>query len=501
MLQSRVAEWALALAVLALGLGVAFFYLPHNHDSLWLIIGAERLLSGGVMPTDVYELNPPSVFVPYLLPAMIGGLEARTAYFIYVLEALAIITLCWRLMVPSLNKWWPQNWQAIGNVAVLAALVLGAGYGFGQRDHVGFILILPFLLWLAATAGQGRPINGYTLTMIFLAACGVVLKVHLVLPVALLLAAELITTRNIKLALQPALWAFGAIGLVLAATVLLAYPEWWGIAQDAMALYGGSNAPMDELLTGYMGRFGAALLVLVFLPKATSGSAFREAAPYLLFAAFGALLSGFVQGKGWTYHFLPFLMIFLPLTILVFTHLWQSARIMAAIVVVLALWGAQIPVRDYIGMAPFNRAESDLTQILNAKGTQQNVLALSTSVGAGIGSVVRAGHLWASRSSGQWLAPGLMQFEIDGADHALLETYRAKVFGDVVEDIARTHPDIIAVEVETLYPHRPEGGYYPFAAYYANMQVFMDALEGYDVIHDGPEWAVFERKAEGPATP
>lgn len=497
----RALDWGLVLALLALSFGAAFFYLPHNHDSLWLIIGAERLLSGGVMPTDVYELNPPSVFVPYILPALFGGLDARAAYLAYVVEALALITLCWRLMLPSLSAWWPQGWARFGNVAVLAVLVLGAGYAFGQRDHVGFILILPFLLWLVATAGQARPLNPRTLFMIFLAACGVVLKVHLVLPLILVLAVELISTRNIKLAVQPALWVFGLMGLALGGAVLLAYPEWWGIAQDAMALYGGSNAPLDELLAGYMGRFGGALLVLVLLPKAVSQRTFKDAVPYLLFAAFGALLSGFVQGKGWSYHFIPFLMLFLPLTLLVFAHLWQGARVMSFIVVALALWATQIPVRDYVGMAPFLRAENDLTKILNEKDKPQNVLALSTSVGSGVGSVVRAGHLYASRSSGQWLAPGLMALEMANGDAALRAQYRAKVFGDVADDIARTQPDIVAVEVETLYPKKEGGGRYPFAAYYFTSEVFLTALEGYDVIHDGPNWAVFERKAEGTNAP
>ncbi|MGB1088543.1 MAG: hypothetical protein ACPG06_09245, partial [Alphaproteobacteria bacterium] len=156
-------EWGGIALLLIGGFAIAYFYMPHNHDSLWLLIGAERLLSGGIMPTDVYELNPPSVFAPYVLPALLAGKDMGLAYLFYVVEALGVILLCWWLMLPALNKWWPTEWTHVGRLIgrwlILAVLVFGAGYGFGQRDHLGFVLILPFLLWLVTGVGEARAVD------------------------------------------------------------------------------------------------------------------------------------------------------------------------------------------------------------------------------------------------------------------------------------------------------------------------------------------------------
>ena len=170
-------HWLLALLP-ALPFLVSALLPPLNHDVAAVLNFSGRWLDGERLYADLIDVNPPLIFILNLLPAAMGEwlpVNPVTALVLCVLGLMGgSFALCWRLL-PRLGL--PPVMRVVA-AGTLPITMLGAGYDFGQREHLMLIAALPYLVLAALRAEGGRAPPGLTLGVALLAAAGFALKPH-----------------------------------------------------------------------------------------------------------------------------------------------------------------------------------------------------------------------------------------------------------------------------------------------------------------------------------
>ena len=127
---------------------------PLNHDVAAILDFTQRWIGGEALYSRLLIPDPPLIFVLNLLPAYVGkhtGLDAILALQLCVLFYGAVV---WWLTV-RLRRHSEEGPIERYFLDVAPVLVLvGAGYDFGQREHLMVLGALPYL-FLATRRAQG----------------------------------------------------------------------------------------------------------------------------------------------------------------------------------------------------------------------------------------------------------------------------------------------------------------------------------------------------------
>ena len=148
----------LALTLIA---GVAYLTaVPLNHDVGWYLFLSERVVDGADLYTDIFDINAPFVtyfVVPAVWVSRAIGTPLVPTFYLYVTTLLAGgLTLSWALLLqlkdayPALRP--ERMFLALAFVSFVLPLPI-----FGQREHLLFVFVTPYLL-AAAIRAERRPI-------------------------------------------------------------------------------------------------------------------------------------------------------------------------------------------------------------------------------------------------------------------------------------------------------------------------------------------------------
>ncbi len=179
---------------------------PLNHDVAWLLEATRRWVGGATLYRDVVEINPPLIFIEYLVFS--GGILTKYAL---------IAGVCFAILISS---FWVLRWRGPG-LLVSLALTLTATLDFGQRDHLALIFLVPFLLAPSGLSRRERIALGVW------AFLGLGLKPHFLLIPAAFVASQCYLAKSFKPAFTAQNWTIGALCLVWPATVALIWPQYF----------------------------------------------------------------------------------------------------------------------------------------------------------------------------------------------------------------------------------------------------------------------------------
>jgi hypothetical protein len=264
------------------------------------------MLDGARFGRDIVDVNPPLIWFVSLPAAWLvnlGLLTESEALRVYVwILCTASLLLCFRLLRPL---------RLAGEVAESAALLMGAafamallsGAAFGQREHLAFLLGLPYCM-LTATRLREDEISSLPLTIV----CGVLAGVafafkpwFLAVPLLLELAL-LVRSRSLHAVWRAETVSLAATLLVYLLAVIVFAP---GYIVDVVPMGVATYWAYDGSLPAWIHwrtPATAALLALAFLAVARRCPAHAVA----LGAAFaGFSFSHWAQGKGFAYHAYP----------------------------------------------------------------------------------------------------------------------------------------------------------------------------------------------------
>jgi len=311
----------------AITVGVLFFLLLHllvvfprliNHDvGVFLELGY-RLIDGERLYVDYEENDFPAIHYISAVPTAIAKALDISPY-------LPFVSLIWLGSLASIlysghqarRLGVPQAAAFIQIAMTIYTVLFYLDFTWGQREHIFLILYMPWLI-MRLIRYQGGKVVPITALLIGLGAgLGVSIKPYFTVIAVLPELYLLLSTRQFRQIIR---WEILGVALVAIAHVLYfaLQPEVWAafqqMTQRLLAGYGAFGSPsLVELLILcllYAGRAWGVLFVLTpflgwlfFRRWRTNLSTTTFAFAY---AALGAMLALFLQGKGWGYHSLPF---------------------------------------------------------------------------------------------------------------------------------------------------------------------------------------------------
>jgi hypothetical protein len=273
---------------------------PLNHDVAANLDFSQRWIGGEALYSRLQDPNPPLIFVLNLLPAYVGahtGLDAIPALQLCILLLGAV---AWWLVLCLLRHGKEGSIERVFLSAAPVFVLVGAGYDFGQREHLMAIGALPYLVLAARRADGEAGAHRYTIAV--LAALAFALKPYfLVIPA--LVEMYLLLVRGWRLSMRdPIPWAMAAVWVIYAASLPLLFPDYLDVMLPLISVaYLGGNSLLQTVLVPRMAIALAILIPLLW-------RAFRERSALvktLGLAAVGAAVSGLIQRKGWSYHIAP----------------------------------------------------------------------------------------------------------------------------------------------------------------------------------------------------
>lgn len=263
-----------------------------------MLDAARRMLGGERLYADLIDLNPPFVFwlsEPAVLASRLG-LHAADAFRVLVLGILAgMLALAWPLtrQAPALRLGF-----------VLFALALPLGH-FGEREHLIFGLILPYVALAAARAEGENPSRRLAIAAGIAAGIALAIKPPAALAPLLITAWPALRERSLRPFLRPEQWAALATLLVALGLLLAFAPAYLDAVRAFGPLYAEfSRGTLRQLLLRDIYSLSVWLALVVTIVGIGSVAPWRRLM-VLALASGGFLAAAAAQGKGFGYHYFP----------------------------------------------------------------------------------------------------------------------------------------------------------------------------------------------------
>jgi hypothetical protein len=497
-----------ALALLPAGFWLLMVLLPPvNHDVAAVFDYARRWLDGERLYRDLFDVNPPLIFILNLVPAAIAAWTPVGPVAALVGCLLLLAAGLWRMTLALRRGRAEGPVEAALLTAAIPALLLMAGTDFGQREAIMAMAAIPYALLAARRMEEDPPARRLSLSVALVAALAFALKPHF-LVVPLLVEGLVVLRRGWARALRdPVPWTMAAVWTAYVAMIVLAFPAYAGhVLPLAFAFYDDiqGTGPWHLLLTEQMGT--AVLLLAVTLPLALMRRA-GALAQALACCAVGAFIVAWAQQKGWSYHILPVTLLGLA-TALVLAARWADAALpadraraaapgLAAMLVFAAslhlVRGGETPWRQLW----FEREQvGQMTAWLRREAMGARILLISPDIFPAHGAMLHADARPVARFMSTWLLQGLYSDCPPGPAPyrapAAMSDAEALVFATYAADLAARMPDAVLVSRHTNV--RGCGGRFDLLAYFTRHPAFAEAWSRYRLVGEQGGYRLFLRR-------
>ncbi|WP_395400043.1 hypothetical protein ACHMW6_22475 [Pseudoduganella sp. UC29_106] len=256
------------------------------------------MAKGATLYVDFPEVNPPLIIwlnMPCAWLAQHLGVADATVFRLMI-ATLGLVSVAWSgaILCRTLDKNDVWAWLAIG----IYTVVVLPGYEFGQREHIAYLSVLPYLAEAACRLSGKRGSMVEHVAVALLAVIGVAIKPHFLLVPLLVEGAIISMTRRMP-----------GTGVVVAMTLLVCYaasvhwlaPEYFNMLQLLAGSYWRNSEPWLGFVALPQFYCVAILLAITWFVRTKS----RPVACVISFAVLGFALAAILQHKGWSYHWIP----------------------------------------------------------------------------------------------------------------------------------------------------------------------------------------------------
>lgn len=448
-----------------------------------------RILAGGKLGVDAYELNPPLNMLTYAVPWAFAKAFHLPFHYLVFSWTLALVLLSAVLVHHILSNWdfLERNDSAGVAAALIVANTIICSTMYGERDQYVGLALVPFtLLQASLTFNLPRP-KGITWPVFALGSLFILLKPDHGLIPAIMLTFRAIRQKRLPL-LDPDFICLAVATTAYAAITWVVFPAYvHDIVPDVLKLYVPLRAP--HILQKTLCWIVAVLVIALITAWAKLPRERKIMILMLEAAALLCLVPYFVQGRGFYYHLFP-LFSFLACAVgllvpwLMRRDMQPKHTLFASTVVLTGF--AWIFVPPVTGI-PRHAQYTDLSvpRVVNeACGTQPDCTFFMFNRHMGIvhETAYYTGHEHASRFASFWFMPWLATQQDMIARglrtpmaQAEIESERKKYSRMVGEDISRYKPAIMLIGHFDM----PAGKPFDFATYFVADDVFRSAWAGY----------------------
>lgn len=496
-----IGDWTLAL-VAALGAYWASSH-PISADTGWLLYVTERVLEGARLYHDLLEVNPPVIIglkLPIVAVAGSLGITPAAGFPLYVggITAASLAVGCRIANVADCSRQVTRRLLLV----FLMALFFLSGSHFGQREHLFFILSFPYVM-LAGLRRPGFVVSAGTASMAgILAGVGFALKPHfLILWITVEAGRRLSGYGRL---VRPENVAIGGICVGAAAAVIAFFPGYIDLVRRFSSAYlGFFRTEWMDLLFHPVSLIGLGTIVLAGLDQRSGIDPMTTS----LAAAVAACLAIVVlQGKGWTYHYVPVLgYSFLLLGWLLVRPLSGTRRRLRGVISVaaclgfaaLVTGGAQYWIEALYGPRQEWQSVERLSSVIREHGGERRmVVGISRSHSPAFPAVNYAEADWGLRLTSLWPlasvegreaassnAPGSRQQTGSTSLHRWVRE-------TVISDVLASRPDLAIVE----WTSEPGFDRTRILRYLLEDPDFRDWWGRYTLLEERQDYLVFRRR-------
>jgi hypothetical protein len=274
-----------------------------NHDVAWTLYAGEQLFAGAEYGVDIIELNPPFIlWVGSLVAALNRLVEAPIILLFNLLVLLMTVgfgVALWQILKRAYGR---SDIAAAIAIMMSAALVYIPSYGYGQRDHLIFLLITPHLLLCALCVDREFKVRA---TLRVAAGCAMAaalcMKPHFALAWIGAEVTMLYYARRADFLTRIENWVAAGGCLVFGAYLLAFEQHYFVTVRAAISLYGAYDAPLSIIDWHFAPLACSVALMLLVRPRDAAG----RCAVVSLMASLAGAVAVIVQSKGYDYHFIP----------------------------------------------------------------------------------------------------------------------------------------------------------------------------------------------------
>jgi hypothetical protein len=474
-----------------------------NHDVAWVLYSSALMLHGAKFGTDIVAANPPLIWWVSMLPnaaAELLSIPAIAAFRLFVLLLIALsLVSCDRLLAVCRASAAARLLFLLTGAYVLT---IGVGRDYGQREHLAALLVLPYVLAVAARMdARSLPAAG-AFGVGIAAGIGVAFKPHFVL-IPLLLEGALVWRRRSPLLLvrPEALGALASVTLYAAAIVLFAGAWLFGTLPEISRVYWA----FEEPLSGRLGTIAVQFAPLIVATAIVLRS--RPAAPIVTLSLAGAgfFAAALLQAKYYSYHLYPaFALLLLGVAAGIASMPKPRAPVVTglfAMALAFNLYDSGRNLIDRSGRGAFGESVASTVAVIERETPATGAfLAFSTHPYPGFPDALYAGRRWASASNSCIFLPAVVRLREAGAPQssALLRFAQAKAHEAALRDISR-RPDLVLID-RRGYRHAIGTSRFDFLAFYLEDPRFRRAWAAYVRLPSAPDgFAAYVRRPGNPS--
>ena len=466
---------------------------PVNGDAAYILDAARRMGEGARLYRDLIDLNPPFIFWLARPVVAAGDMLGVGPVLVFRLAVLAIVALggwlTWRLIGGSSLS--SRVRAAVLFAFVLVSLGIPVLY-FGEREHLLFALLFPFVI-LGALRASGDPVpRGLAIAAGAAAGVAILLKPPALLAAIALLSLVILARRSARALLNPEAGALAAVLAAGAVLVLVAAPDYVGVVRRYGSIYWAfSNRPASVVASRDVHAW-TIWLGLALVPLAVRSLRDRSLALALAAGTAGLFAAVFTQGKGFGYHYFPALG--LAVTLLFVSLLGETRegasglarRTLSGLALAATVGLFFLPAawrRAVGGDSPFERQAREAGTVLTATPSGSTMMVLSSRLTDAFPAAVEAGLRYRMRLAHLWFVPALypeaelaavqprLPAEMNGAERELYST--------VGEDLARERPALLLVRDPDGFEQFAGDIQFDYLPYFCADPVFADAARSY----------------------
>jgi hypothetical protein len=293
-----------------------------NVDVSWLLEASRRMLNGGTYTNDLFENNPPWILYFYVPPVLFSKVfSVSTIYsirlYIFFLSAMSLGIIYYLFQKVFLKQ--DAGIARLLFITLAIMFVMMPQYDLGQREHLLFILSLPYFLMMSLRL-QGEPFNKYfAFSMGLLAASVFIMKPFFLAVLCFIEIYYLLKKKSCWAWLRPEIFALLLLLGVYLAILTLRHPDYLQLVMP-FALhwcYLGTKKPWVMVFFNHQTVY--CLYAVLFCVASFEINRYKSLTIVLLLGLAGFFVSYLVQQEDWPYHLLPAYYLAMFLCVLVFS--------------------------------------------------------------------------------------------------------------------------------------------------------------------------------------
>ncbi|OGT36882.1 MAG: hypothetical protein A3F11_08870 [Gammaproteobacteria bacterium RIFCSPHIGHO2_12_FULL_37_14] len=295
-----------------------------NWDVSWGLQEAKRLLAGGHYAKEFFEPSPPMFLYLYSLPVMLSkffSIPITLAFrlFIFVLASLSLCLCGYLLWSNKHNDRAQSNLFLLTLAATFLALPLPTD--FGQREHLFFILIMPYVLLVYSRLLSNNSAK-HTILIGLFASIGLAIKPFFPITLVFLEAYYIYRKKNYLAWLRAETITVFLVLITYIVIIFLFHRDYITIILPLIARYHyhSYHFPWTQILFNFPMFFCGLILLLYFIqyPMIKQIKEINILTSVLIVSFISFLLIYILQRSPWEYHLFPAFSLAIILTILLF---------------------------------------------------------------------------------------------------------------------------------------------------------------------------------------